>query len=780
MLRSLYSAVSGIKGHQTYLDVTGNNIANVNTTGFKKDSLQFADAIYQMSKSASAPNNGAGIGGVDPAQVGLGVSVAAIGTIHTQGSLQNTGQVSDMAISGSGFFVVNNGSQQLFTRAGNFALDRDGNLVMQGSGYMVQGYTYRDQLNPATGTIDRIKDTNLGSLNIPLGDKIPAKATQIASFRCNLCATESAELPNFNNIPGGDEAILRPHQYDTYAVKKATYIDLTGAADVNALGATGSQGATLLSGDDSSAVMYNWDTNTSTWVLDTSFVFDPDEIYYGTNVDTTGFGTIYLSSSGDIGPTATTRKQMDYIGEGAAYNDLGDPLAVPPIPPSGGLCVPPITKAGQTYLDSTTGEIYRANNLGNTWVLETTAEADSAYAAKYTFTAGSGVLNPAPAGGLFVADADPASDAYELVPGVLDLSSGTGNVFQWSLEKGAWININDTNLSPSSATVTTQATIDAFGDSIFASNDHVVKMTVYDSLGTPRTLEVAFRRAFTRPAYPDAEPNPLAAETEWDWYAYYLDDDGKRIESFGEGAGTMVFGDDGLLKRTYYYEPTPATPDPSATATSQPEYNWSVVEKIIGDPAYDNVVTGKVVADFNISGAQGSVVDGVPVTYESNTIILDFLGDLYANAMGLSHDTIDGVTQFSSETTTKMRYQDGYAMGTLSDWTVSQDGTIYGIYDNGTTQPLGQVAIATFANPGGLEKVGTTCFVTSLNSGAPQIGEPMSGGAGSIIANNLEMSNVDLSEEFVNLIRAQRGFQANSRVVTTSDQVLEELINLKR
>jgi flagellar hook protein FlgE len=127
-----------------------------------------------------------------------------------------------------------------------------------------------------------------------------------------------------------------------------------------------------------------------------------------------------------------------------------------------------------------------------------------------------------------------------------------------------------------------------------------------------------------------------------------------------------------------------------------------------------------------------------------------------------------------------MRGQDGYQMGVLDSWSVSQTGVITGTYSNGRTLPIAQIVIATFANEQGLLQSGSTCFAESVNSGAPKYSTAMSGGTGKVIGGTLEMSNVDLSEEFVNLIRAQRGFQANTRVVTTSDQVLEELINLKR
>jgi flagellar hook-basal body protein len=370
------------------------------------------------------------------------------------------------------------------------------------------------------------------------------------------------------------------------------------------------------------------------------------------------------------------------------------------------------------------------------------------------------------------------------VSDVLDESSGNKNVFAFDLTTKEWKSINNTKnsptaLSPSSNSVTTQATITAFGESIIQSHDWEDKYTVYDSRGNPQTMVVVFRKVMDRPAEPNASP-PIGAESEWDWYAYYTNSDGEVMPQYGQGAGTLVFGDDGLLKRTYYYEPTPATPSPNGTNTpTAPEYNWTVVEKVIGNPQDEGKATGKVVADFNTAAAQGKV-DGSGTAYYSNMITMDFLGSDYAKTLGLTADPIDGVTNYGSPSTTKLKAQDGYEMGVLNDWSVGANGVITGSYSNGRNLPIARVALATFANPQGLSQVGETCFAETVNSGIAQIGAPQTNGAGSIQGNTVEMSNVDLSEEFVNLIRAQRGFQASSRVVTTSDQVLEELINLKR
>jgi flagellar hook-basal body protein len=427
--------------------------------------------------------------------------------------------------------------------------------------------------------------------------------------------------------------------------------------------------------------------------------------------------------------------------------------------------------AGAKILDIGTSKIYELNSTKTAWTEIDPMEPETAYAVRQDST-GQSQNNV-----IYVLDSTntpiPATEP-------MDISTGNKNIFTFT--NGAWKSINDTQgtstaLSPSENSVTTQANIEAFGESIIASRDWEDKFTVYDSLGNPYTMNIAFRKVMDRPAEPTATP-PVGAESEWDWYAYYTDSDGNVQTQYGQGAGTMVFGDDGLLKRTYYYEPTPATPNPNGTNTpTPPQYNWTVVEKVIGSSADESKATGKVVADFNTAGAQGSVSGS---TYSSNMITLDFLGSDYAKTLGLTSDPIDGVTSYGSASTTKLKAQDGYEMGVLNDWTVGADGVIQGSYSNGKILPIAQVALAMFANPQGLSQVGETCFAETINSGIAQIGAPQTNGAGSIQGNTVEMSNVDLSEEFVNLIRAQRGFQASTRVVSTSDEVLQELINLKR
>lgn len=176
MLRALYSAISGLRSHQTMLDVTGNNIANVNTTAFKASATQFQDTLSQLTQSASGPQ--AQAGGSNPAQIGLGVQVAGISTNFSQGSAQATGRATDMMISGDGFFVVQSGGETLYTRAGSFSFDAGGRLVTP-DGALVQGWTANAGTLPTNGA-------GIGPIVLPQNMVAPAAATTSATMSGNL------------------------------------------------------------------------------------------------------------------------------------------------------------------------------------------------------------------------------------------------------------------------------------------------------------------------------------------------------------------------------------------------------------------------------------------------------------------------------------------------------------------------------------------------------------------------------------------------------------------
>jgi flagellar hook protein FlgE len=196
--------------------------------------------------------------------------------------------------------------------------------------------------------------------------------------------------------------------------------------------------------------------------------------------------------------------------------------------------------------------------------------------------------------------------------------------------------------------------------------------------------------------------------------------------------------------------------------------NVGVLQQIT-DAQGDALTTGELQVPVNFDVLQAFAPPGTPPVRQTFTLNLGEVGEV-----------TDTITQFAESSSTKVFEQDGYPMGYLDDFRIDQSGIITGVFSNGNNRALGQLALASFINPGGLEKAGENAFVTSNNSGEPDIGRSGIAGKGKIIAGALEMSNVDLAEQFTDMIVTQRGFQANSRSITTSDQMLQELLTLKR
>jgi len=183
MLRSLFAAISGIRGQQVKLDTIGNNIANVSTTGFKASRVRFQDMLSQTLRVPSGPTNGRA--GTNPSQVGLGMSVAGIDTLHTQGALQATGRLTDLAVQGSGFFVMSDGLRTLFTRDGAFSISKDNELVNASTGMKVMGWAA-----DADGVVN--SQGAVSALSIPLGAQVLTQATTRIDFTGNLSSEAAA------------------------------------------------------------------------------------------------------------------------------------------------------------------------------------------------------------------------------------------------------------------------------------------------------------------------------------------------------------------------------------------------------------------------------------------------------------------------------------------------------------------------------------------------------------------------------------------------------------
>lgn len=455
MMRSMYAGVSGLKNHQTKMDVIGNNIANVNTAGFKKSRVVFQDTLYQNIQGASRPTDARG--GTNPMAIGLGMTISSIDQIHTPSPASTTNKATDLAVNGNGYFVVSNGGQQFYTRAGNFDFDQMGNLVQTSNGFKVMGW---------------------------MADK--------------------------------------------------TQVDDAG-----------------------------------NWKIDTTKACQP--------VDISTFKTVE--------PTATTEMQF-------------------------------------------TGNL--SSKLGNH-----------------------------------------------------DLSAGF-----------------------------------TLASSVPNENDCVVtSKEVYDELGNKQVVYFRFFKTID---------DPSAADPQIKWHCdVSLDPDFSGTISIDPNAGVS-----GVLR----------------------------IQNMITFTPEGTVDQAHSMQDLKL------IIDRS--SYGTNDIEFDV--------------DINQLTQWETKSTAWAEYQNGYSMGNLTSFTIGIDGTIQGVYDNGESRNLARVALANFQNPSGLIQTGNSLFQVSNNSGDALIGGPGDQGMGSVLPGRLEMSNVDLSEEFTDMIITQRGFQANSRIITTSDEMLQELVNLKR
>ncbi len=638
MLRSLMSGVSGVKGHQVSLDVVGNNIANVNTAGYKRSSLTFQDLLYQTASGAMKPTDERG--GVNAQQIGLGVQVGAIEVLHTQGNTQFTGSRTDMAIQGDGYFVVVDGNNKLYSRAGNFVLDASSNLVQAGTGFKVQGYAMeRDPVDPTSFT----QGSQLVDINIPVGDKMEARATEVAGFRCNLDSRVDTYLPmgilkndvEINFSLGGNDFSLKVN--DPGALGAGGFMTLTSSAPAS-VGSVGLQFTGI-------------NATTGLPILTTTF---GGTITAATFDNTTGQLTV---TAGGADKVIDLKEYFNLT----MFTDSSNPAPAAPV----------------HYL----AEFDDVQTTGSR-TLRLWAHHDTTPPLPGTVTVNTLTI-PMNNDGTFN-----LSSLTQIIAGPPDIQAQ-------ATEDGLGVIIRNTT------TNTLLATINQTTASV-----HSTKMDVYDSLGNPYTLEVSWEKI---------------DNNQWRWRAWLPNDAGITLT---DNTGILTFTADGKLERTN------ATP--------------------------------VLILNFAARGALEA------------RIKLDFSGETFQK------DAMEGVTQYGVDYTTKGYYQDGYSMGVMTDFATGKDGTVTGVYNNGVNVPLYRVALALFANSAGLNKEGNTVFSESNNSGMAQIGAAMTGGAGEIAGSSLEMSNVDLTDEFTKLITSQRGFQANARMITTSDQVLEELINLKR
>lgn len=887
MLKSLMTGVSGVKVHQKRMDVVGNNIANVNTSGFKSSTVIFQDLLSMTDKGASAPNKY--VGGVNSQQVGLGVGVGAIETIHSQGSITQTGNRTDMAIQGDGYFIVRSGNENFYTRAGNFVLDNNSDLVMSGSGYKVQGNEVTiDELG------NEVWGTDLSDINIPLGKKMEAKATTTVGYRCNLDSRVDPFLPlgipegvSFSaEILGADYTVevSEGEGLDDFMIIRLTN-EADGSIDTLQFKFDGVQQS---DGDES--VYYpkfdllnsvvgtrtvNYDAKKGEMLIDGAVI--PLSAYMNyqavTIDDSTGQSHTYLAEVTELGNNTRVRlwgegqqdstgaapgqAQMDYFqwtvprtGEGLFDPDSNPKMTSgssskfpdqisffmnvdssgkalnfrgnvnPVVGPATGNSV--VNKAGDTGAallpaytvtssdgTSATSDItYRFREMGTTaafieMTLDNSNPASSTtinLAFKGISEDGNVILQPSPATvTLSVPDpTNPAALTTQTHKVVYDPARGSVSLVREDNNQTTWtysdFNFQTTEINGAKYLVDYSSSTAAgatYGDRVTlwgpnqagTMSSFVMDLTagnVTFNAGTGRYTDGSasgagdpFPGTFSGGVTLTAKPSPTDPTKLI--FSYDSNNGGKAVSSIRENSGSVHQG-----KGTIYDSLGNAhTLEVAWKKVGNNAWSWEAFfpdspELTPTDNSNKGVLRFSSEGKLLTGGENTMSVKFSTIGASDEEIMLDFSGKTF------DKDSIEGVTQYGSAFTTKPYYQNGYQMGVLKDFSTSNDGTIVGIYDNGQNQGLYKVSLAKFSNPQGLIKAGGSVFSKSTNSGEPAIVNAMVEGAGTIAGGSQEASNVDLTDEFTNLITTQRGFQASSRVITTSDSMLEELLNIKR
>ena len=703
MMRSLFSGVSGLKTHQTRMDVIGNNIANVNTTAYKSQNMVFSDLLYQQTQAASGANADTGRGGINARQIGLGSKTAAINTAITrQGNAQSTNNPWDVMITGESFFIVNSGSQNFFTRDGSFNIDSSGNLVMASTGYRVMGW----QVDEETGEIQ----------------SGPVQALQVMKAE-NMTAPAEATT---NGIVSG---ILDKNDSDVHS--KAGLVRTYQFFDSRGYSYTAQFSIHALSKDGQYYVQLDDIKDENGQSL---------KDYYNVN------DISQIASFGEAKSIEET-KVYGLPGDGSVtYTDAGD------------------GKTGTFTVNYNYGEIL--TGFGEN-VMMSMAE-------NLKVTAPAADNNKLPANSDVTMQGDVTLDRKVLQEKYgLTYDEKEGQYYYRPETKNADGSItygDRTPLGPNpNATPPTGPDATAWGEVLSKLGGNVQLATG----GTPAA--------------------PLISVDE-------------------KGAVTMSF--------TAQFKTNKESAFTAATGTFGVTLNYPADKEEIMEKAYGLNSTDNVKFDINYITPDGHASVTRVESYEGNALVfdtktgkfsyvgdpeqtavtLDFAGsttDLTGQVVDLGHFSdisidFSTIRNVNNGKTSTVAYDNGDGSennlgtgrkeGALISVEIGQDGKIRASYDNGLSKLLGQIAVTKFANAAGLAKAGNNLYRTTLNSGEfDGTGiDITSDGEGSMESGVLEMSNVDLAGEFTEMITTQRGFQANSRIITTSDSMLEELVNLKR
>lgn len=844
-MRSLWSGVSGLQAHQVAMDVEGNNISNVNTTGFKYSRADFGTMFSQTVKIATAPTDGRG--GSNPLQIGLGVSVSSTTRIHSQGSVQTTDKNTDVAINGDGFFMVSDdgGLTRYLTRSGDFKLDAYGNFV-NNAGFVVQGWN----INWDDQTIDSSRSPQ--NIFIDPGMHIPAaKSTEVA-IKANLnsglnIGTSSRNLYALDSVHGWNNKTQRPEdENDTgttqfYTTSKNSVEVTEKGVDAGSLFNANGTGLNLRDGQgiwvsyadakfttDKPANVNVFDPNNHTNQNGSIFWGDKDN---AVNLDITLNGVNIQNAN-----IRSLDEAIAYINTFTAPTDTRDGTGVKAVKKADGSGIEFVNDNADGTTDNmkninltvhqanTAGERHQINwvaannnftatsaknNANSVWIptaANVNGNAESIQiitAHKYVYSS-----NPVDIGPMYNPDGgpqfqpgvgnnaptDPASLNYwNAIQGSLKNSDArtfrTTEDLRELLQRDARYGVDydgdgSKTYDPDDINQAVKVVVTENGNFAISNANETSTIPANAGAGTNAATTNPKNMSFNITAYSNKQGT---VSTNDAFAKIFKAFDGvltvggqikesEQLKLSAFSAGLEIYdslGSKHTLEVQFVKQST----------TQDGGNEWQMIIRV-PEPAEINT-TGEGPNNIIVGTARFNN-DGSLANYTPKTINFSPNNGAAPNQqIKLSFGTSgsnDGLVSSNSASTLTGQATDGYTSGNLKPDAIRVDdkGNILGEFTNGKTFAVAKIAMASVANNSGLEEIGGNLFKVTANSGAIVVGEAGTGGRGEMKTSALEMSNVDLSRSLTELIIIQRGYQANSKTISTSDQMLQTLIQLKQ
>lgn len=855
-MRSLWSGVSGLQAHQVAMDVEGNNISNVNTTGFKYSRADFGTMFSQTVKIATAPTDGRG--GSNPLQIGLGVSVSSTTRIHSQGSVQTTDKNTDVAINGDGFFMVSDdgGLTRYLTRSGDFKLDAYGNFV-NNAGFVVQGWN----INWDTQSIDSSRTPQ--NIFIDPGMHIPAAQSTEVAIKANLnsglnIGTASRPLYSLDSVHGfnqktgeiKDENDTGTTQFYTTS-KNAVEVTEKGV-DAGSLFNANGQGLNLRDGQ---GIWVSYaDAKYSTNQLGFN-AFDPNlhqnqtAAFWGNGNQKTRLDIVINGVVIQNDTIGSIDEAIAYINTFTAPTDARQGTGVRAVKNADGSGIDFVNDNADGTTDNmkninlvvnannTAGEAWTAtwNAATNTFNQYTQIQQNNA--SLWTATGGQAGTQNNLTGGrsaqIITAHKYIYSSSPQTLPPMYNPDGGFNYIPGTNAQPPAWNGtdaatigsqnyynavMNGSLLNTNIRTFHTTEDlrellqrdarygVDYDGSGKFAAADvnENVKVVVNSSGAFSLTNVNKTSNSPTLTAPGGQGPLNFGPHNMNFNITAYTDERGTVSTN---DAFTKIFkGLDGsfpagnqvkqseLLKLSAFSAGLEIYDSLGSKHTLEVQFvkqsttqdggnEWQMIIRV-PEPAEINT-TGEGPNNIIVGTARFNN-DGSLSNYNPRTINFSPNNGAAPNQqIKLSFGTSgsnDGLVSSNSASTLTGQATDGYTSGNLKPDAIRVDdkGNILGEFTNGKTFAVAKMAMASVANNSGLEEIGGNLFKVTANSGAIVVGEAGTGGRGEMKTSALEMSNVDLSRSLTELIIIQRGYQANSKTISTSDQMLQTLIQLKQ